>query len=1513
MRSVRCIVTCTVALALLTPWPLRASAEPPIAVDDVATTVEGEALVIDVLANDSAVDPPATLLEAGQGGYSSSESVSSLSPTGDVLTWPDGSTRNGRVSVDQGRVLYEPKAYVTGTDFFSYAIADADGDTATATVTITVTSVNNPPEGPLERSFSMTQGEELAVPATSGLLAGVYDPDNARVVADGSTVTTQALSVQILSPPEEGELVSFEPATGAFRYQPPSAFSGEVTFTYQIFDGGALSADVATARITVVASSVAPPPPEPGRVVANFNLSNQPLEQTVGVPANVLVVMDDSGSMDWHSIIQGEPDGIMTLSNAAITTRVVQTSPYAYLYALPNATFPSSTLYGRVLPTEAALLARSNTRANQWGVWRARSALFNRIYYNPTVSYQPWRGFDLNGVAYGNANPSAVRLDPRATSPNLNLLATQTYVAAGVPRWTTLGGTETNFSFSLYIPHYYETSAPVPLAWNAPKTLIEIRGGSGPLTGGFYPGGPERQDCAGDGDPNTCTYAEEIQNFANWFQYYRSRELVSKANLGRVVADLQDIRVGYDTINQTTSVPIRDMNERLAEGNKKALIDNIYAVDSFGESPLRQALDRAGKTFACETGNYCPRAEPPAGFCQQNFALLYTDGYWNGGAGVSSNQDADSAANRFDGGRYADAIAQTLADTAMYHYKRDFHPTYTNLVPISRLDQVGAAPGAFASGQSTMHQHMKTYTLAFGVRGTIDPASVPADPVVPFAWTDPFNAPAHKIDDLLHAALNGRGEYLNASNPQELQVALERAFLAFTQAGSSTSSAAFNSTSLEEGTLLYRGFYDLRYNTGELSATAVARDGSLAATPLWRASQQMDAKAIDQRVMVTWDRGATRGIPFRYSALNAAQKSLLSDAETRFLRGDRTVEQPTGALRKREAVGGLLGDIVNSSPVFVGAPRGINRDQSPYPVSNLYSTFAAREANRTPVVYVGANDGSLHGFHARTGVELMAYVPNKLIDATLSSRNALDQFASPFYQHRYFVDLTPRLNDVYLRSSAAAGRSWRTVLVGGLGGGGKGFYALDVTDPERYTDETRASDTVLWEFTDEDDTYPLTAAGQPLGGSDGAVRDSSNRPVKDLGYALSLPVIGMSNATDGDNEKAWIAIFGNGQNSTAGIAKLFALFIERGQDGWQSGDVVKLDTGFGVPVTGGLAGFPNGLGSPTAVDVNLDGTVDRVYAGDRLGNVFRFDLSASNPGAWSVTRLFTAVYTRNGQQTVQPVLSQPLVIPHPTQSGFLVIFGTGSYATREDARNTDIQSIYGIWDRDETLPATANGSRELRLVEQTLVNVLDTGTTPQETKRVFRNTDAVEYRPDRRDCSSGTCLTEPGTYGWYVDLDLPAASLTSGGQAIAGVSTAPQYPGERAIRRIIERNGALVTTTVLPALDEFSCYGTRPGAVLVLSALTGGDAGQPLIDFNNDGRVDEGDLIAVDDELRSPGLLMNQTELDGQLVDLATLSGEGSTDFLFVSGGNDTIAYLIDSTRDRRTGRLSWRELDFAE
>jgi hypothetical protein len=133
--------------------------------------------------------------------------------------------------------------------------------------------------------------------------------------------------------------------------------------------------------------------------------------------------------------------------------------------------------------------------------------------------------------------------------------------------------------------------------------------------------------------PTTCTYAQEIQNFANWFQYYRTREYAAKAGMGKVIAQVQDVRVGYLTTSNPTSEDIREMNNLYTEGNKKLLLDNIYSVESRSQgSPQRQLLDRAGAVFSCQGGfQPCPRLPEPAGFCQQNFALLLTDGYWSQG------------------------------------------------------------------------------------------------------------------------------------------------------------------------------------------------------------------------------------------------------------------------------------------------------------------------------------------------------------------------------------------------------------------------------------------------------------------------------------------------------------------------------------------------------------------------------------------------------------------------------------------------------------------------------------------------------------------------------------------------------------------------------------------------------------------------------------------------------------------------------------------------------------------
>ena len=574
-------------------------------------------------------------------------------------------------------------------------------------------------------------------------------------------------------------------------------------------------------------------------------------------------------------------------------------------------------------------------------------------------------------------------------------------------------------------------------------------------------------------------------------------------------------------------------------------------------------------------------------------------------------------------------------------------------------------------------------------------------------------------------------------------------------------------------------------------------------------------------MIVSYDPATTDGIAFQYAGMTVDQKATLSSSQAGYIRGVRTSEEPDGPLRTRLATEGLLGDIVNSSPVFVGEARASNRDQAPYPTTDLYSDFVSDVKDRTPVVYVGANDGMMHGFKATTGEELFAYVPNLITDSTVRYTNKVEHFTSTFYLHDYYVDLSPRLNDVFIRPATGGSKSWRTVLVGGLGAGGKGFFALDVTDPDTdFVNETSAKDAVLWEFSEADDTYPVDLDDLPLGGADGAIVDPDGLPVKDLGYALSLPTITMSNKADTDGEKEWVAIFGNGPNSTAGIATLFVLYIDKGSDGWSGNDFVKISTGYGVPLTGEeLEGYPNGLGSPTPVDADLNGTTDYVYAGDRLGNLFRFDVTSANPDDWFAVRLFSATYEVSpGVEVLQPALSKPTVTKHPDQPGFLITFGTGSFVAEEDGSDTSIQSIYTIWDPLTTNnPPTAQAdTKSLRLVEQTLTNVVDDSINPAQTRRIL-SSNPVDYTPE---------TGAPGVYGWYIDLDMERAQNTLSGATNTDISgnapPDPQFPGEKAIRRFVFRDGVLLTTTVLPATDATSCLGVRPGAILVMDQVTGG-------------------------------------------------------------------------------------------
>jgi type IV pilus assembly protein PilY1 len=875
-----------------------------------------------------------------------------------------------------------------------------------------------------------------------------------------------------------------------------------------------------------------------------------------------------------------------------------------------------------------------------------------------------------------------------------------------------------------------------------------------------------------------------------------------------------------------------------------------------------------------------------------------------------TNTDEDGP-SVFDGGRYADTVSQTLADVAMEYYENDLFTSVDNEVPVTARDIAGVPAGTFDVVE-TMHQHVKTYGIAFGVEGTIDAAVAEAwDVGTAYPWPDPFDDTLFKLDEVVHTAVNGRGDFLSAGNPQELQAAIESAFLEFLQAASSASAAAFNSTSLRNGTLLYRGFYDLRDRAGEITTTEVSNAGVIAATPEWLASEELDAptKLPNDRVLVTWNPASEAGVPFRFASLAPVQQVILDSDRVDYIRGVRTQEQPLGDLRTRNATRGLLGPIINSSPVFVGSPRGINRDQAPFPTDDLYSDFVNAYDTRAEVVYVGANDGMMHGFAAQTGEELFGYVPNMILDSSKTYSNKLNDYSSPFYYHNYYVDLSPRLNDIYMRPSVGGSKQWMTALVGGLGSGGKGFFALNVTNPTSlYAIKSSASAAILWEFTDEDDTYPEDSSGNPIGS--GALTDPDGNPIKDMGYANSLPVVQMTNLNDGGTpvRNEWAAIFGNGSNSTAGYSTLFVLLMDAGIDGWSSGDFVKIPTDYGLALSGEQqAGFPNGRSTPTAVDVDLNGTVDYVYAGDRLGNLFRFDLTSDDSADWHAVHLFKATCNDGVDDIIQPILSKPLVVKNPDEFGFMVIFGIGSYLSSSDASNTEIQSIYVIWDRLDNNPPTTNANTKAdRLVEQTITSVVDDSGAVAITRRIVSR-NAVGLVAD-----GGST----GTYGWYIDLDMERAADTISGATNPDTSGQappnPQFAGERAIRRILFRNGALITTTILPATDEFSCSGVRPGAVLVMNAFSGGDLEQAIIDFNTDGVVDENDLIEVDGEFYSGGLLFSQNDLDGALVDLSTLGGEGDTDFLFISGGNDTEAYRITGINEGRTGRLSWVELQDA-
>lgn len=1009
-----------------------------------------------------------------------------------------------------------------------------------------------------------------------------------------------------------------------------------------------------------------------------LSIPEEPLIIGSGPQPNIFFALDDSGSMAF-ALLTSNNGGTFVYPVSGFRGNV----ELYYTLPAPNNLDP----FDRVVPFEEWLEDRGDSTL---GVWRARNSDYNRVYYNPAVQYTPWFGKDEDGNEYTDANPSAARYnpyDPDVGTINLTTDRTDSYVSYHPEIFD---GNSLFSTSSTYYPAFYYTwdekvagEEPDP---DDDHTKIEIKPENAPFSGG-----PNRTDCS---NPNACTYTEEIQNFANWFVYYRLRDFTLKRATTELVND-SEAYMGLATLHDNNDVgtPVRDMSD---QDNKSTLLQRVSQMQPVGGTPLRDLLDNVGKYFDDTDGSNSPSSlgfnesspilsESEGGACQQNFTILMSDGFWNFEHSGTGNTDGDNNTD-FDGGPHADDLSNTLADIAMHYYENDLS-TLPNGVPIIEdVDENDA-------------QHMVTYTVAFGLTGndlTTPENHDNATPAPP--WPNNIDKDSKEtLDDMQHAAFNGRGLFLNAADPQELINSLADSIADIEgRTTFSASSVAINSSVLRTSSLLFQARFDTSDYSGELTAFSLNSDGTIN-EEVWTASDNLPSENSRNIFTTVEKNNSPTAIEFvsndadlqsAIGTLDVDGSTINSNTLIEYIRGNQGQEQQNnnGELRDRD---NLLGDIVNSSPLSIGQSNQLY-DLLPGTEGDTYSAYVTEKFNRFTdnngdpfsFVYVGSNDGMLHAFDSRDGTESFAYIPSMVHDK-------LKNLAKPDYGHKFFVDATAGASDAYIDDN------WSTIISGGLGAGGKGLYALDITTPGSFSESD-----VLWEFTPDDDS--------------------------DIGYIYHQPQV-VRLATG-----QWGVIVGNGFNSSSDTAQLFILNASDGSI------IAKLDTEVGS------ASNTNGLSMPFILDSNTDLIADTIYAGDLHGNMWKFDISSSNTNQWEIAYgqgnntdpLYTA---EDSNGNAQPITTKPVVTTHP-DGGFMVLFGSGKYIEKSDnsiPNNPQVQTFYGIRDNQ-----SAVGSGRNSLQEQTILAEPAT-------------TDAAGNVTGQARITSDTTVDYANKDGWYIDLVSP--------------------------------------------------------------------------------------------------------------------------------------------------------------
>jgi type IV pilus assembly protein PilY1 len=960
-----------------------------------------------------------------------------------------------------------------------------------------------------------------------------------------------------------------------------------------------------------------------------------------------------------------------------------------------------------------------------------------------------------------------------------------------------------------------------------------------------------------------CTYAQEMTNYANWWAYYRTRMLQMKTAAGQAFrTGLDDtFRVGFITINPGDPVNAdRYLPLRLFDaGHKSAWYTTFYSQNTNGGTPLREALSRVGRHFggmtngindgmgfAADSINDQGNPDSMTKSCQRNIALLTTDGYWTTATSPYDNQpntgwklngttrmdDQDDtqggvtvARPFYDGAGTQNTAAGrslgTLADIAYYYYINDLRPQ----VLVSGQDiWINNVP---TSGSDTAtHQHMTTYTLGLGLDGVLEYQSNYTANPTPLGdykdivdgvknWPVPPTAGNNEkaLDDLWHAAVNGRGKFFSARLPAEVSAALLEMITSISaQTGAGAAAATSNLQPVAGDNWAFTAEYRTQEWHGDLTARTIDLvAGIVSSRTLWSARTLLDLRTPSSRAIYlpttdttnypdrvkpfTWTTAAGTTYPTD-TTLTAAEQAFVSTtllstsngwngaqiaAATSktlvdFLRGDTSRERdglgtPENELYRDRVH--VLGDIVSAQPLYIKSPPFAYTD-------NGYAAYQAANLSRRGTVFAASNDGMLHAFETDPdgspyfqtggistateaddtfspgsndgGGERWAYIPSRVLPN-------LYQIARTSYTHRWFVDGSPIVEDICATTGSAGSgtttttsfscpgtASWKTLLVGGLNAGGRGFYALDITDP--------LNPKGMWEFNARDPS--VTGCAATTAAAVGASTDC------DLGLSFGNPIVTKLPLGHAHSGK-WVVLVSSGYNnfpgvdgtttSTGGNGNGYLFILDA-----NTGTIIeKIQTCTGSAGTGPTYADASPCGftklnafHPLSND-KVDNSPVRVYGTTITGEIWRVDLTAQlTPRAYLVATLTDPL------GDPQPITTPAeLFIPkgldtlsyaNPWEAPAGVYVGTGRFLGTLDPANLQQQTIYAIKD----IPGSTT--------------TLSTPRTSMQSRTFgaeFSITDSLGASRPARDLTGGTNDAFTADSGWYADFPL-AAGLTTG-------------------------------------------------------------------------------------------------------------------------------------------------------